>query len=153
MGEMKQIKLTKGKSAIVDDEDFEYLNQWKWHYLETGYAARHGDNKKYVLMHREIMKPESGMIVDHIDHNTLDNRRDNLRLCTRSQNLENSKIRCDNTSGHKGVSWNKRLRKWHAYIFKDRRIHLGFFDSIDKAIDAYQRAETQYFGEFAYKIH
>jgi hypothetical protein len=98
---MKEIQLTQGKVALVDDEDFEYLNQWKWYANKIGntfYALRsihfYKDGKrtgKAILMHREILNPENGLDIDHINRNGLDNRRCNIRIVTRRQNLQNRK--------------------------------------------------------------
>lgn len=156
---MKQIKLkNKDKYAIVDDEDFDYLNQWTWSYVSK-YAARYvkfNGKQTYLYMHRAIM----GLAMDDIrevDHKEtgfegygLDNRRDNLRVCTHSENLRNIKVRKDSTSRYKGVCWYKPLKKWAAYIQIDyARVHIGYFDNIIDAARAYDEAAKKYFGEFA----
>jgi len=89
---MRQIELTQGKFSIIDDEDFEYISQWKWYYLNLGYAVRKSGgraNQKLVYMHRAIMCPPDELDIDHINRNRLDNRRSNLRICTRKENLAN----------------------------------------------------------------
>src|SRR5687768_11145590 len=97
----KQISLTQGKFATVDDADFDHLNQWKWHFSHYGYARRTTSSRfgrqKFIFMHREIMQAPDGMDVDHINCNKLDNRRQNLRLCTRADNLRNRNKQSNNT--------------------------------------------------------
>ncbi len=149
----KQIKLTKGKITKVDLNDFKYLNTIKWHY-NHGYVSRTirlKNNKfKKQLMHRVIMKAPKSLQVDHINGNTLDNRRINLRLCTKSQNMRNQRISKNNTSGYKGVSWNKRAKKWVSYIrFNSKQYFLGNFKNIKKAARAYNVASKKYHKEFS----
>lgn len=154
---MKRIKLTQGKFTLVDDKDFEYLNQFKWHCLNIGYAARREffndgtGRSKYVYMHNDIMKP-GGSRIDHINADKLDNRRENLRFANCSQNQANRpNLNKNNTSGYKGVSWNKKSQKWRAYITVNRKyIHLGHHLDLGLAALAYNQAARQYFGEFAY---
>lgn len=154
---MKYIPLTQGQSAIVDDEDFEYLNQFKWHAEKlhgTYYAARRvrASFRKYVIvkMHQVIVGRTAGLEIDHINGNGLDNRRFNLRLVTHQQNSQNSKLRTDNTSGYKGVGWSPQKNKWYAKIVKDgKQIHVGFFDDPVLAAKAYDRKARELFGESA----
>ena len=129
---MREIKLTQGKVALVDNEDFEWLNQWRW-YFDNGYAAR---RSKKILMHRVIMQAKKGQLVDHIDHNTLDNRKQNLRIATRSQNNMNAYIRKDSKSKFKGVSLHTN-GKWQATI---RNQYLGLFVTKEEAALAYNQA-------------
>ncbi|MDD3267103.1 MAG: AP2 domain-containing protein [Burkholderiales bacterium] len=155
---VKRIKLTQRKYAIVDDEDYEYLMQWKWSAHKRSklfYAIRSETvdlNKQYSnYMHRLIMNAQKGELVDHINHDTLDNRRCNLRICTHKENCRNKIVPSNNTSGYKGVSWNKRLNKWRCDIKLDNsRILLGYFDTIIEAAYAYDEAAIYNFGEFAY---
>ena len=115
---MKKITLTQGKEAIVDDDDYEMLMEYKWCAQKriTGifYVARStpkdssGKQKILLLMHREITNAPKGMEVDHINGNPLDNRKENLRICTNQQNAMNRGKRSDNTSGYKGVSYKKK---------------------------------------------
>ncbi len=154
---MRKIPLTRGEFALVDDEDFEMLNAFKWHCLYCGsgtrkipYAKRsdYSSGKQIgISMHRVILGAASEL-VDHIDGNGLNNQKSNLRLCTHAQNLMNQrKQRFDH---FKGVRFHKKDKRWQAYIVKDKRmIHLGSFDfSIDAAI-AYNEAAKRLFGEFA----
>lgn len=107
---MRKISLTKGYSVIVDDADYEYLSQWKWHY-NSGYAERK-ENGKHIRMHRQLC---SGDIIDHIKGNTLDNRRENLRPATKSQNAMNMQ----KLGKYKGVS--KSGNTFRTQIWKDNR--------------------------------
>lgn len=153
---MKTIPLSKGYEAIVDDEDYEWLNQWKWYALVTGntvYAVRSykEDGKKItILMHRLITDAPDGMVVDHINHNGRDNRRTNLRVVTGRENNLNSRLRKDNPTGYRGVrQWMNRPR-WNARIRVDGRdIHLGYHATPEDAARAYDQAAKKYFGEFA----
>src|SRR3990167_164487 len=107
---MKKIKLTQNKYALVDDEDFKELNQSKWLCDSSGYAGRDvggRKNKKRILMHRLLNNTPKGFHTDHINRDKLDNRKENLRTTTCSQNILNSKLSKKNTSGHKGVEWYK----------------------------------------------
>lgn len=151
---MKTIKLTKGAVAIVDDEDFDELNKHKWHLHSEGYAIRtvwNGKEKQTRLrMHRVIMKTPDGMDTDHLNGNRIDNRKENLRICTRSQNLRNSQKRSDNKSGYKGVAFHNFSGLFHAYIrVNKRQISLGYYKFPDDAAKAYNEAAKKYFGEFA----
>ena len=148
---MKKIQLTRGQVALVDDEDFEYLNQWLWTAQPNGsnyYALRY----KHIWMHRVIMKTPKGMYTDHINHNGLDNRKANLRICSRSQNLRNQKLSKNNTSGYKGVHWKKNQRKWLSKIsLNGTQLVLGLFTAKKEAAKVYNEAAKKYYGAFAYQ--
>lgn len=148
---MKQIPLTQGKVVIVDDKDFKWLNQWKWHYLSCGYAARREyPSRKYIYMHRLILGSKDGEEADHINYETLDNRRENLRIVNRSKNMANTKLRTTNKTGCKGLFWDKDRNKWQVKITVNyKNIHLGRFENKKEAIKAYNQAAIKYFGEFA----
>jgi hypothetical protein len=153
---MKTILLTQGKVAIIDDEDFEKLNKYKWCANKLNgiwYAMRteYVDGKqKTIMMHRHIIDCPSEKIVDHINHDGLDNRQCNLRICSYSQNNKNNRGHKHNTSGLIGVSWFKRDKKWKAYIYKDNNyIHLGVFDDKIEAGKAVDKKAIELFGEFA----
>lgn len=150
----KEIPLTQGKVAIVDASDYDFLMQWAWMArLERHccYAVRRFsvDGKQcWARMHRVIMEAKTGTMIDHINGNGLDNRRDNLRLATTSQNTQNKKIGANNTSGYKGVD--HRSRKWRARIWlHGQEYHLGYFDSDIAAAHAYNKAAERLHGEFA----
>lgn len=147
---MARIKLTQGKYALVDLEDVETLSKNKWSYDAHGGVARTGIKGKTVLMHRLIMGAPHGVEVDHINLDTLDNRKENLRIATRSQNAANRRRQSNNTSGYKGVSWNKQRKKWHAYIcVENKAITIGRFHSPKEAALAYNKAALTFFGEYA----
>ncbi len=151
---MKYIILSCGTKSIVDNEDFEKINQWKWQLSSKGYAHKnkpklYGKRGK-LLLHHIVMKPPSGMVIDHINGNTLDNRKSNLRICTISQNLRNKKIGKNNTTGYKGIYWNKKNLKWQTNIgVNGKSIHIGVYQNKIDAARAYNKASVKYFGEFA----
>lgn len=157
---MKEIPLTNGQVALVDDEDYDRINAHKWcamripgtnsYYAARKSAADENGKQRTIRMHREIMNAKDGEEVDHINHVTLDQRKTNLRLCTRGQNCANRRTRTDNTSGFKGVSHNKRRGKWQAYVIVDRKQkHLGYYATAIEAAIAYDAAAIEYHGEFA----
>ena len=156
---MKEIKLTQGKFALVDDEDFDELNKFKW-YAQGGansfYARRDISNngKRYrILMHRKILGLTNPNIhCDHVNNNGLDNQKSNLRGCTVSENLRNSKPFINSTSKYKGVSFYKRDNKWRAQIMIDgKETHLGYFKDEIEAAKVYDKAAKVHHKEFAYK--
>lgn len=150
---MKVIELTRGKVAVVDDADFSELGQYNWCCTKNGYAIRaKRENGKttWVYMHREIMNPPEGFQVDHINRNRLDNRRENLRLATRAQNMQNSVKKFDNKSGFKGVHKHSRNNSWIAQIsFNGKMTHLGSFKTAEEASLAYNAAALRLHGDFA----
>ena len=141
---MKKIKLTKGKYALVDDKDFNWLSQRRWHY-SVGYAMRR-DKNIILLMHRIILNTPKGLETDHLNENRLDNRRKNLRICTKSQNIMNKGFQKNNTSGFKGVFWRKDRSKWKVRIGQK---YVGLFSDKIQAARAYDRKAKELFGEFA----
>ena len=145
---MKRIPLTKGAVAIVDDADYGWLTQMgRWSLNSSGYAV-HYQGRKTLLMHRLIMTAPPHLQVDHINHNRLDNRRDNLRLATRSENQVNKRLRCDNTSAYKGVSWNRG--RWEARIrLPGGRVNLGRFDDPVQAARVHDAAAHYLYPDFA----
>jgi hypothetical protein len=146
---MKEIPITRGKVALVDDEDYEYLTQTSWCCLNNGYAMR-GRKDVPELMHRIIMNAKDREYVDHINHNRLDNRKCNLRIATKTQNEANKKLQRNSTSGYKGVSLEKRTNRWVAYIGSNKnRKYLGLYASKEEAAKAYNKAAIELYGEFA----
>ena len=131
---------------IIDKEDYEKVKNGKMSITKDGYCW----STKVGLLHRFIMDCPEGMDVDHENHNTLDNRKVNLKICTRTQNSRNMSIPKNNTSGYKGVTWDKRCNKWMAQIMINRKnIFLGYFDDKVEAARAYNDAAIKHFGEFA----
>jgi hypothetical protein len=154
---MKKINLTRNKQAIVDDEDFEYLMQWKWRCTAQGYAAREQylgtiDGKrirKNVLMHRVIASTPHNLETDHINHDKLDNRKINLRNCSTRQNRANTKPYPRSKSGLKGVV--RVNNKWRAILINGTKyIHIGYFHSKIDAAKAYDSRAREIYGEYAY---
>lgn len=148
---MKKIPLTQGKFAIIDDEDFELVSQYKWRVCcrkNQKYAATEINNHK-VYMHRLILGINGVQEIDHINGNGLNNCRKNLRHCSRSQNNMN-RHKSWGTSEYKGVSWYKQRKKWRAIIKYNKKYkHLGYFDSEIEAAKVYDNAALEHFGKFA----
>lgn len=149
---MKTIPLTQGQVALVDDEDYEFLIGFRWFAYFNSYNW-YAVKKNSKRMHRLIMeriKPGFKGEIDHIDGNGLNNQRSNLRIATHSQNLANKGPQENNTSGYKGVSWDKEKQKWRAQIqYRGVISFLGYFDSEIKAAITYDYAALRLFGEFA----
>lgn len=155
---MKEIKLTRGLFALVDDSDYEWLNQCKWYANkidQTFYACRgvnSSGNRSTILMHRLILglKPGDKRQSDHINQNGLDNQRTNLRSASASQNQANRRFRKDNHSGYRGVRWDKQKQCWRADItFHSKSMCLGLFKNRQEAAMAYDLKAKEFFGEFA----
>lgn len=152
---MKEIQLTQGFVTIVDDEDYEWLNAFPWHYL-LGYARKNvigPDRKQHPeFMHRWILGLEWGdpRPGDHINHDSLDNRRSNLRICSdMKDNATNVSARVGCSSRFKGVSWHKAGNRWRAYIsFDGKHQHIGSYVTEEEAARAYDRAAIEHYGEF-----
>jgi len=154
---MKNIELTKGKSALVSEKDYEFLMQWKWRF--NGYYAMRSIRRrcsetgktihKSIYMHREILKSPIGMQVDHINGDKLDNRAENLRAATDSENKRNTGGK-GGTSKYKGVAWNKKAGKWAVNIMKEGKYtFLGYFNDEWLAALAYNAEATLLHKEFA----
>lgn len=153
---MKKIRLSQGKVALVDNQDFEELNRHKWSahkiagiFYAVRVVAKRG-NQKAIYMHRAIVNAPPGVECGHRNHNRLDNRRKNLRFCTHAQTKMNQRSRKGGTSTFKGVSFHKATKKWRAKIWlKGKRRHLGLFINERDAARAYDDAAREHFGEFA----
>lgn len=152
---MKEIKLTRGKIALVDDDDFEYLNQWKWYtepFFNTFYARKSTRNKRGNIktrMHSLLMKPKEGFVIDHIDRNGLNNQKSNLRICKSHDNLTNCPKRIDSKNKYKGVRILKHL-KTNPYEARIKNLYLGCFPTEADAARAYNKAAIEHFDKFAY---
>lgn len=157
----REIPLTQGMVAIVDDEDFDLLLQWKWHALKLvrpsgrvdWYAVRgkwRNGKRHQVMMHRLIMEVPVGLEVDHCDGDGLNNRRENLRICTHKQNMGNRGPVAGCSSRFRGVSWSKWHARWQARIRSDGKLRvIGYFDSEEDAAHAFNLAATEEWGDFA----
>lgn len=161
---MKEIKLSQGKVALVDDEDFEYLNQWKWAAYKSknsfyaGRAEMKNGKCKTILMHRVILKiTEKKIFIDHRDRNGLNNQRYNLREATHKQNQSNAAPLIGKISKYKGVTYNRdkgRKKRWVANIFPNgKTVHIGHFLTEEEAALAYNKKAIEIQGEFAYLNH
>lgn len=155
---MAQIKLTQGQFALVDDSDFDWLNQWKWYVRKSGrnfYAVRDvwdKENKKNIKihMHRLINNTPDGFETDHINRNGLDNRRINLRTSTHQENCFSPKLSKLNTSGSRGVYFEKFTNKWKAQaMINGRNITLGRFESKLEATFIALKKRKELYGQFA----
>lgn len=150
---MKRIELTKGKTALVDEETYQFLRLWKWHTSSDGYAIRGTRFKEdyiNIFMHQVIMLMQYGrydknLLVDHINGNRLDNRIENLRLATGSENAYHRA----KTSKYKGVC--KRGNTYRAYISKDYKTYEKRFKTEIDAVKWYNKKSKELYGEFAYQ--
>jgi len=142
---MKKLKTTNNHYFLIDKEDSKKVSSQSWCFNKAiGYISSKG-----VYLHRLIMNAKRGEIVDHINHDTLDNRKENLRICTIKENVRNTSLSKNNTSGFNGVA-KHYTGKWRAYIMVDRKqISLGVFEEIEDAIGARISGEIDYFGEFS----
>lgn len=156
--DMKLIPLTQGQFAQVDNADYDWLMQWKWSAYQdstTWYATRSirtGKTRGHLGMPHAILGLPSALVIDHIDHDGLNNQRDNLRPATAMQNSHNRRARRTNIySEYKGITWHKHIKAWSARINDNGTpVALGYFSSEEDAAKEYDRAALYYFGEFAY---
>ena len=155
---MFEISLTQGMRTVVDEDDYTYLNQWKWCVLRSGklcYAARNtgqkqGEKHIIILMHRQILNVPECKEIDHKDGDGLNNCRTNLRICNHHKNHFNLRSRINTSSIYKGVYWDKGKHKWRARLgINGKMKHIGDFKDERQAALAYNRMAAIYFGEFA----
>jgi hypothetical protein len=154
-GQLAYVPLTKGYTAIIDAADAHIVDKYNWTASEqprSVYAYRQdcsGPKRITIPMHRLIMGKPCEFQIDHIDGDGLNNRRCNLRLATKAQNAHNSRVRSDNKSGYKGVSWNKKAGKWVAQIqINTKTKYLGLFTTPEDAYAAYCKASAKFHGDF-----
>jgi AP2 domain len=152
----RYIPLTQNQIAIVDAEDYDWISQWNWYALwnlkiKRFYACRMAPQSQFIYMHRLVMKARDGEYVDHIhQEETLNNRKENLRTCTHGQNMANRGAQRNNSSGFKGVSWDKSRGLWVAQIMVNKKhIGIGRYETKEAAAKAYDDAARYHFGEFA----
>jgi hypothetical protein len=147
----------KGYDVLISECDFERViaHNWFLAFSKKGNDAPYfayrtpRPERKNILLHRFIVNCPHGYCVDHANCNTLDNRRSNLRICSQSENRFNSRKSKSNTSGYKGVSYSNQAKKWRSQIKrKNKIIHLGYYDTPEKAYEAYVAASKKYHGEF-----
>ena len=151
----KIIPLTQGQFTIVDDGDYEYLNQWKWqawrppnstrNYYAIRKQQRNGE-QKIIRMHQVLLPLSDGKQTDHIDGNSLNNCKSNLRRCTRAENQYNRHPNINASSKYKGVAWNKNVKKWQVYC---GRIYYGIYKSEEEAAHKYNCEAQLKYGQFA----
>lgn len=150
---MKTINLSQGKETIVDDSDYDLVMKYKWHFKKaffSGYATGWVGNGK-MRLHSYLMKPPLGYVVDHINGDPLDNRRENLRIVKPIENNRNRRMNENNTTGFRGVYWYTRYSKWVARInVSGKKLHLGYFTDKIEAANAYDQAALKYYGDFAH---
>ena len=148
---MREIPLTDGKVALVDDEDYEWLSQWPWKFrtIGRGYAMR-VEKSKWIMMHRVIMNAAKGELIGHRNGNTLDNRRVNLYRATRSTLGSQQRVHPGVHSRYRGVTWDRSNQRWRAQIkVQGKYKHLGYFTDEAAAAQAYDEAAARLFGPVA----
>lgn len=154
----KEIPLSRGLVALVDDADYERVSRYNWCADGNGYAVRMesyvagGERKRRkVMLHRFILSAPAGLLVDHINHDVLDNRRQNLRLVTVKENRANSRPRRNASSRFKGVYWHKPTQRWYATITVDGVMyHIGVFSDEVEAARAFDAKARELVGPYAY---
>jgi hypothetical protein len=158
---MKNISLPNKQFTIIDDDNFNDISKYSWRLVGAGYVSRgvrlkakYGGKHKIFYLHREIMGAKKGEEVDHINHNKLDNRKSNLRICNHRQNHLNRKGDSMSSSGFKGVSFkgnNCKDRPWCTRIFTNKKeIYLGNYATPQEAAKVYNIAAKKYFGDYAF---
>lgn len=137
---------------LFDKEDFELIKNYAWRTQGNGYIVSTNAEHATVYLHKLVMTTTECLEVDHINLDKLDNRKENLRVCTRQQNACNRCAPKNNTSGYPGVLWEKRFNKWRARIISNKHdYHLGLFDNYNDAVKARKEAEIKFHGDYRYK--
>jgi hypothetical protein len=151
--ETMELETSRGVKYLIDAQDLHLVESYNWHLDTSGYIYRHrwsNGKDKPVRLHRIIINADKDIDVDHINGIRTDNRRCNLRACTRQQNIFNSSKRCTNTTGYKGVYLDKRNKRFRARIkINGLEIPLGYFETALEASEAYNKAASEYHKEFA----
>ncbi len=157
---MPEIQLTQGQVTVVDDEDYDFLMQFKWCAMWNSQSCDYrpvrktweGGKRITILMYRVIAERAGFLapMIDHIDHDPLNNQRENLRPATYCQNLQNARLRSDSTSGIKGVSWHKQKQKWYVRIYREKKSYSGgLFTHKGEARKAANALRRRLHGDFA----
>lgn len=143
-------KSEENAKVFLDLEDIELVKPHKWYLTNNGYIATRINGISHIYLHRFLLNPPEDLVVDHIDRNPLNNRKENLRICTQQNNNQNSSIPKRNSSGERGVYWNQEINKWCSQINTNGKTYvLGYFDDIKEASLIRKHAELELFGEFA----
>lgn len=136
--------------TLIDLEDIPKVKSIGWHLTQSKRNTRYCISNKGVLLHRLLMDDPEGMVIDHINHNGLDNRKCNLRICTNQENICNCEIPKNNKSGCKGVYWAKDKQKWTVQVtINNKTKYIGRYENLEDAIKARQEASKKYYGDFA----
>jgi len=136
--------------AIINLTDVDLVSKYKWYLHSSGYVCCRNEKDGCIYLHRLILNVTNDSFVDHINMNKLDNRKENLRLCTNSENMRNKEEMANNYSGFRGVVWHKDVRKWGSSLTCDKKvIKLGWYDLFNDAVSARLKGEAEYYGEFA----
>lgn len=147
-------KATNGEEFYFDKEDYDLIKEYTWSINDQGYVISNPLGK-HIRMHLIVMGRDGnndGKDVDHINHNRKDNRKENLRIIEHYQNITNCKTYSNNTSGRKGVYWDKSRNKWMALLtYNQKTYHLGRFDNYEDAVLAREKAEKEIHGEYHFK--
>lgn len=134
-----------------DLEDYEKIKEYCWYSYDGYIRTKNKGDEKLIALHRIIMSPPKDKVIDHINHNPRDNRKNNLRICTQSENMMNTSMRVDNKSGKIGVSYSEKDNKWHAQIKINKKKINKSFKTKEEAIEERIKLEKIYYGEFANK--
>ena len=146
-----QCILPNGDSFFIDTADLPLVSKYKWTKMKNGYfkTSLGSREKGHILLHRLLMNPPDGMVVDHIDGDKSNCKRSNLRICTQAENSRNAGLNKNNISGLKGVYFDRRRKRWYSRIHKEKTYCLGGFDTAEEAAIAYDNAAIAIHGEYA----